>query len=132
MALKGGSMPLAAAGRAPTDWKAQQMQQRIRQRYAAERRFRLLGLFASGSRAAAWFASGLPVDFRSAPVMVDPAMLKDGNADMILSSANLPAVTAQAARDALGPDGERLISSNSWLALRKAIKADPTLLTQQA
>ena len=123
-------MPLAAAARAPTDWKAQQMQQRIRQRYAAERRFRLLGLFAillscgflafllvtmvgNGARGFTQTTIGLPVDFRSAPVMVDPAMLKDGNADMILSSANLPAVTAQAARDALGPDGERLISSNS-------------------
>jgi len=149
MALKGGSMPLAAPARAPTDWKAQQMQQRIRQRYAAERRFRLLGLFAillscgflafllitmvgNGARGFTQTTVSLPVDFRSAPVMADPAMLKDGNADMILSSANLPAVTALAAKDALGPDGERLISSNSWLALRKAIKADPTLLTQQA
>ena len=149
MALKGGSMALATPARAPTDWKAQQMQQRIRQRYAAERRFRLLGLFAillscgflafllitmvgNGARGFTQTTVSLPIDFRSAPVMVDPAMLKDGNADMILSNANLPAVTAQAAEAALGPDGERLISPNSWLALRKAIKTDPALLTQQA
>src|SRR3546814_724133 len=73
----------------------------------------------------------LPVDFRSAPVMIDPAMLKEGNADLILSSANLPAVTALAAKDALGPNGSGLISPNSWLELRKAIKADPSILDQK-
>jgi phosphate transport system permease protein len=38
-----------AAARAPTDWKAKAMQQRIRRRYGAERRFRLLGLGACSS-----------------------------------------------------------------------------------
>jgi phosphate transport system permease protein len=32
--------------RAPTNWKGEAMRRRIRRRYAAERRFRLLGLFA--------------------------------------------------------------------------------------
>src|SRR3546814_9974434 len=63
--------------------------------------------------------------------MIDPAMLKEGNADLILSSANLPAVTAQAAKDALGPNGSGLISPNSWLELCKAIKADPSILDQK-
>src|SRR3546814_2404221 len=37
---------LAPARRQPTDWKTQAMQRRIRRRYAAERRFRLMGLAA--------------------------------------------------------------------------------------
>src|SRR3546814_19984360 len=74
----------------------------------------------------------LPVDFRSAPVMIDPAMLKEGTAELILSSANLPAVTAQAQKDALGPNGTGLISPKSWLELRTAIKAAPNLLHLKA
>jgi phosphate transport system permease protein len=35
-----------AVARAPTDWAGAAMQRRIRRRYAAERRFRLMGLFA--------------------------------------------------------------------------------------
>ncbi len=38
--------------RAPTDWKAQAMQKRIRRRYGAERRFKLLGLGAVALSAA--------------------------------------------------------------------------------
>ncbi len=45
--------PLPA--RAPTDWKTDAMQRRIRRRYAAERRFRLLGLLAVlASAACSW------------------------------------------------------------------------------
>ncbi|MBK5263790.1 MAG: phosphate ABC transporter permease PstA [Alphaproteobacteria bacterium] len=147
MALERVPTVTIGATRAPTDWKAQRMQQRIRSRYAAERRFRLLGLLAvlvstgflafllitmigNGARGFTQTNVLLPVDFRTAPVMIDPAMLKDGNADRILSNANLPAVTAQTAKSALGDDWGNLISPNSWLELRKAIKADPTILTQ--
>src|SRR3546814_20414595 len=94
------SVPTA---RVPTDWKSNRMQQRIRNRYASERRFRLLGLFAvlvsagflafllitmvgNGVRGFTQTNIQLPVDFRSAPVMIDPAMLKEGNADLILRS----------------------------------------------
>jgi hypothetical protein len=39
-------LPSKAPRRAPTDWKAAEMQRRIRKRYGAERRFRLVGLVA--------------------------------------------------------------------------------------
>lgn len=141
-------MTAASTVRTPTDWKADRMQQRIRRRYAAERRFRTLGLLAilisagflafllitmigNGIRGFTQTTVQLQIDFRSAPVMIDPAMLKDGNADMVLANANLPAVTAQAAEAALGPDAENLISPNSWLAVRDALKADPDILSRQ-
>ncbi|MCB8829203.1 DUF3333 domain-containing protein, partial [Escherichia coli] len=38
--------------RAPTDWKTAAVQRRTRRRYAAERRFRLIGL------AAVWLSAG--------------------------------------------------------------------------
>ena len=40
------SSPLSPAERLPTDWKSDAMRKRIARRYAAERRFRLLGLGA--------------------------------------------------------------------------------------
>ena len=132
MALERTEMAALNAARAPTEWKAEAMQRRIRKRYAAERRFRALGLLAilvsagllafllvtmigNGIRGFTQTSIALPIDFRSAPVVIDPVMLRDGNADMVLANANLPAVTLAAAQSALGPDAEKLISSNSWL-----------------
>lgn len=142
-------MVTISAPRAPTNWKADRMQQRIRKRYAAERRFRTLGLLAillsagflafllitmmgNGLRGFTRTTVQLPIDFRAAPIMVDPVMLKEGNADMVLANANLPGVTAAAAKATLGPDAEALISPNSWLAVRDAIKSDPSILTRKA
>lgn len=149
MARERPSLGLAPTTRAPTNWNTGMMQQRLKRRYAAERRFRLLGLLAillsagflafllitmvgNGARGFTRTTVALEIDFRSAPVMIDPAMLRDGNADRVLSNANLPAVVEQAARAQLGPDGPSLISPNSWLTLRKEIKSDPDLLTREA
>jgi hypothetical protein len=79
--------------RTPTDWQGQAMQQRIRRRYAAERRFRFIGLGAILLSAA---FLGLPadhharqrhprlhpdevrldVDFPKSALFLDPATLK--------------------------------------------------------
>src|SRR3546814_13741475 len=102
------SVPTA---RVPTDWKSNRMQQRIRNRYASERRFRLLGLFAvmvsagflafllitmvgNGVRGFTQTNIQLPFAFCSAPVMIDPAMLNEGNAAPLLSGAHLLPGTA--------------------------------------
>lgn len=135
--------------RLPTDWKSGAMRRRIAARYASERRFRLVGLGAILLSAGflaflllSMLASGIggftrteiavKFDFPSAPVVVDPATLKGGNADQILSNANLPAVTAQAADATLGEGGGGLISSHAWLTVRDAIKDDPTILQRTA
>jgi phosphate transport system permease protein len=124
------------------------MQQRIRSRYAAERRFRLLGLGAvllsagflafllismlgTGLKGFTRTEIALPVDFRTAPLVLDPAALEGPQADALLAGANLPAVTAAAAKAALGPQGDALLSPTAWMAVREAIKQDPTILSRQ-
>jgi len=131
--------------RLPTDWKGEAMQKRISSRYASERRFKLIGLTAIvmsagflafllismlGNGLSGFMRTEIDVtfDFPKAPIMVDPAMLQGPNADRILSNANLPTVTVQAARAALGNKGEDLLSPNAWVNVREAIKNDPSIL----
>lgn len=138
----------APAPRAPTDWKTDSMQKRIRKRYAAERRFRLLGLLAvlvSASFLAflliAMIADGwrgftrtelrVTVDFPALALPLDPGALKTPEANQALAAAGLDVATAKAAIQSLGPDGDRLISEAAWLDMRAAIQADPGILARK-
>lgn len=135
--------------RAPTDWKTDAMQRRIRKRYRAERRFRAIGLGAVvmsaaflvfllvtmiGNGAAGFMRTevSLPIDFKAAPLDVDRAQLSTRGADLALASAGLQDRVATAATAAFGEQGEELIAENAWTAVRDAIKADPNLLSQSA
>jgi phosphate transport system permease protein len=131
--------------RLPTDWKSAAMQKRIAGRYASERRFRMLGLVSvllsagflvflllsmlgNGINGFSKTEVAVRFDFPKSAVLIDPALLKDGNADRALANANLPAATAQAAKAALGKDGDTLLAPNAWVGVRQAIKADPSIL----
>ena len=130
---------------APTDWTSRAMQRRIARRYAAERRFRLMGLCAvllsgaflafllfvmvgNGLRGFTYTHVAVPVDFRSVPLTIDPARLSDPDADQLIANAGLSDIVAFAADEALGHGGSDLISENAWKEVRTAIKADPDLL----
>lgn len=138
------STTLASPTRNPTDWKGAAMQKRIAARYAAERRFRLLGMGAvllsagflafllftmigNGARGFTRTEIALPIDFQTAPILIDPATV---NAQS-LAGANLQAITAQAADKALGAGGDALISPNAWLTVRDAILDNPKVLSQK-
>jgi len=140
------SAPMAS--RAPTDWTSDAMRRRIARRYGAERRFRLMGLAAillsggfllfllvtmsaNGLRGFTRAEIALPVDFQRAAIFVDPQALKMGNPDQVLASANLPAAIDQAAKDAFGAHGDRMISAGAVRAVRDAIVADPSILTRK-
>lgn len=137
------------AGRAPTDWKGAAMQRRIRRRYAAERRFRLAGLgavmlsaaflafllvvmIANGWRGFTRTEIRLDVDFARAGLAVTPAMLGGADADRLLATAGLEDLVNRTAVRQFGPGGERLLSEAAWLELRRAIKADPAVLSRTA
>ncbi len=139
----------AAPARVPTDWKGTAMQRRIARRYAAERRFRLMGLAAivlsagflafllasmlmSGARGFTRTDVALPIDFPHSAVMVDPAALKMGNPEQVLANANLPAAIDQAAKAAFGPDGATLVAPGAVRAVSQAIIADPGILERKA
>jgi phosphate transport system permease protein len=128
----------------PTQWRAAAMQRRLKRRYAAERRFRLMGLGAillsaaflafllvsMVARGAGGFVEtrvSLPIDLASLPV--DPKRLTGPAADLALAGAGLEDAVDRAA-DAAFPKagGAAILSDGAWLRVRDAVKADPTLL----
>ncbi|WP_323809458.1 phosphate ABC transporter permease PstA [Sphingobium baderi] len=132
-----------SATRNPTDWKSDVMQKRIARRYAAERRFKFMGLFAvmlsaaflafllftmlgNGLRGFTRTEIALQVDFPASPLLLDPANITDQG----LVGANLPMVTSEVAKKALGPDADALLSPTAWTSIRDAIKADPKILSR--
>ena len=136
------------APRRPTDWKTASVQRRTRRRYAAERRFRLMGL------AAVWLSAGflafllasmlwqgvsgfrqtriaLPIDLAAANLRVTPAQLKGRGAHLALAGAGLEDVVDRAAARAYGGTGSDLLSNGAWLVVRDAIERDPALLARR-
>jgi phosphate transport system permease protein len=131
------------AKRLPTDWKSDVMRNRIARRYAAERRFRLIGLFAvllsaaflafllftmlgNGLRGFTRTEIAVKIDFPSSPLLLDPNAITDE----ALSNANLPMVTSDAVTKALGADADDWVSPTAWIVLRDRIKADPKILSR--
>ncbi|MEZ7272291.1 phosphate ABC transporter permease PstA [Sphingobium sp. 10 DY56-G10] len=137
------SSPLSPAERLPTDWKSDAMRKRIARRYAAERRFRLLGLGAvllsaaflafllvtmmgNGLRGFTRTEIALKVDFPASPLLLDPQAITDE----ALANANLPMVTSTVAEKMLGKEADAWLAPTAWTSLRDAIKADPTILNR--
>lgn len=136
--------------RTPTDWQSPAMQRRIRHRYAAERRFRWLGLGAVSLSAAFLVfllatmigqgANGfletriaLPIDLRAAKVDVPPARLAGPGADLALAGAGLEGAVDAAANAAFPRQGgAAVLSDGAWLRVRDAVKRDPSLLSRPA
>ena len=137
------SSPLSPAERLPTDWKSDAMRKRIARRYAAERRFRLLGLGAvllsaaflafllvtmmgNGLRGFTRTEIALKVDFPASPLLLDPQAITDE----ALANANLPMVTSTVAEKTLGKEAAAWLAPTAWISVRDAIKADPTILNR--
>lgn len=137
------------AERAPTDWRTRSMQRRVRARYAAERRFRLLGLgavvmsagflvfllvtmIANGLGGFAQTELSLAIDFPRAGLTIDPARLRGPGADLALAGVGVEQATDSAAIAAFGAGGDKLLSDGAWLRVRDAIRARPALLAGSA
>jgi phosphate transport system permease protein len=130
---------------APTDWRTDAMQQRIRRRYAAERRFRLLGLsailisaaflafllvtmLANGVRGFTQTEVRLDIDFSRSALIIDLAALKGFGADAALAGADIDGSVRAAATAQYGETGPALLSESAWLRVREAIREDPSVL----
>lgn len=137
-----------AAERRPTDWNSPAMQRRIRRRYAAERRFRVLGagavilsaaflgfllftMVAQGWRGFTTTELALPIDLRAAGVQVERTRLNTPAADLALAGAGLEDAVENAAAAAFGPEGATLIAPSAWTVVRAAVKRDPAMLEQR-
>lgn len=132
---------------APTDWRTQSMQKRIRRRYRAERRFRFFGLaavvlsaaflafllvtmVAQGWRGFTRTDVALEMNFPAIALPVTAAQLRTPAADLALEGAGIEDAVKGAAAAQFGPGGEDLISNRAWVRVRDAIKADPSLLAR--
>ncbi len=131
--------------RTPTDWQGEAMRRRIRRRYAAERRFRLIGLgaillsaaflafllvtmVANGARGFTQTEVRLDINFASSDLFIDPAMLRGPEADRALASVDIDGATRAAAESQYGDLADGLLSGAAWLRVRDAIKDDPSIL----
>jgi phosphate transport system permease protein len=137
------------ARRVPTDWKSDAMQQRIRRRYSAERRFRWIGLGAvllsasflafllitmvgNGARGFTQAEVRLNVDFPKSALFIDPATLKGFGADAALATADIDGTVRAAAQAQYGEVGASAVSDAAWQQVREAIKEDPSILSRKA
>ena len=122
---------------------------RLKRRYAAERRFRLAGLFAVGLSAAflafllftmAWkglsgfthFEAAVPVDFPRSDLILDPAALRGPDAQDVAAAADLESVVTQAASAAYGDEAAEMFGTAALRSLGRQLVADPELLTRRA
>ena len=134
--------------RLPTEWRAGAMQRRIARRYRSERAFKLLGLGAvllsagflafllismgwNGLRGFTRTEIAVPVDFPALALPIDRTLLK-ADPQTALAAVDLERATATSAERAFGKIGPVAISENGWLAVRRAITGDPTLLDRTA
>jgi len=140
--------PLApAAPLTPTDWKADAMQRRIRRRYAAERRFRLIGLGAvilsaaflafllvtmlgNGIRGFTQTEIRVEVDFPRSTLVLDPAAIEGFGAQAALAEADIEGIVLAAAEAQYGNLAPGLLSDGAWLRVRSRIAADPAMLNR--
>ena len=133
----------------PTDWKSPAMQGRIRKRYVAERRFKLLGLaavlgsagflafllvtmMANGVRGFTQSEVRLDVDFPRSSLFLDPAAVTGFGAEQALARADFDRVVAEAAQAQYGPAGADFFSDGARLRLRDAVRDDPRILAGRA
>ncbi|MCM8557660.1 phosphate ABC transporter permease PstA [Sphingomicrobium sediminis] len=129
-------------------WTSEAMQRRVKQRYAAERRFKMFGMAAVGLSVAflafllvnmatngfsGFFRTeaSVTVNFPASDVMVDPASLEGDDARSILSGAGLRGAIREAAVDTYGEAGEELFGGSAVNALTDMLVDDPDMLMRE-
>lgn len=135
--------PVAAPTRSPA------FTRRLRRRYAAERRFKAMGLAAVLFSLAVlafllvtmlWNGLGgfqraeviVPVDFAASGLSADPSVLAQDNAVQNLEMQGLPQIVEAAAQRALGPDAAAALDPDAWRVAAERIIADPALARGRA
>ena len=125
------------------------MEKRVRRRYAAERRFRLLGLLAIGLSVAFlafllinMAAKGLggftqteaklTIDFPRSDIILDPATLKGPEAKRAVASADLEGSLNASALRQYGADASDLFGPAAARQLGRDLISDPSLLSRRA
>ena len=120
-------------------------EKRIKQRYAAERRFKAIGfgavlfsalvlaflLVTMTSNAVGGFQRvelRFDLDLSSGVLSIDPAQLEGPGAVEVLKGAGLPDVVQSAATDALGAEAAAQLGDSAWRDVAKQLIAEPSRL----
>lgn len=144
------SAPKPSAAKAATNWKSDVMRKRVARRYAAEKRFRAIGLLAiilstlflvfllgvmisNGAKGFLRTEVALPIDFVALSGGTAPERLERGvGQDAALASLDLRGVTETAIQSAYGDEGRKIFARNAWVEVRQKLRDDPQLITQNA
>ncbi len=130
-------------------WSGDAMRRRVARRYAAERRFRAIGLVAVVLSASfllfllfTMAAAGLsgfsqtritvPVDFKASGLTVKLDGLSADEAGAILNQQGLPDILGMAMTKGFGAGADAWLGGGAATAARDAILADPAILTAPA
>ncbi|HUP67660.1 MAG TPA: phosphate ABC transporter permease PstA, partial [Sphingomicrobium sp.] len=131
---------------APTGrWTDGSMTKRVQRRYAAERRFRLLGLAAvsvsvlflafllytmasKGLGGFSHYEAQLPIDFTRSDLFLDPATLRGADAEQAVAGADLESAISKAAVAAYGEGATEMFGDGAVDRLSKAIIRNPEML----
>jgi phosphate transport system permease protein len=121
---------------------------RLRRRYAAEKRFKLLGLGAilfsvavlvfllvtmtmNGIGGFQRTELAVPIDFTNAGIAGNADTLSAPSATQSLEAQGLPAVVQFYAEEAFGADAAAQVSPDAWRVVAKAIIEDPSMLQRK-
>jgi phosphate transport system permease protein len=139
---------LTETKRRPTDWQGKEMQQRIARRYAAERRFKALGMAAVmlsasflafllvvmvGNGFLGFTQTELPVeiDFPAVTGGASPSQFQGPNANANLQTMGLREIVDSSIEIQYGPDGTSLFSPGGWTAVNAKILSNPDIVEQK-
>ncbi|MEZ5710706.1 MAG: phosphate ABC transporter permease PstA [Blastomonas sp.] len=131
-----------------TDWRGEAMQKRIARRYAAEQRFRLMGLGAVIMSSAflafllfVMLGNGLggfqrteirlDFDFPAATGGVSPATLEGPGANAAFASMDVASIFSIAAELQYGSEGDAYFSENAWTEVRSALADNPAMVGEK-
>jgi phosphate transport system permease protein len=131
--------------RAPT--RTAEFEKRLKQRYAAEKRFKYAGLGAivfsvvvllfllatmtlNGIGGFQRAELEVPIDFTQAGLAANPAAMQGNGAQLALEQQGLPDVVDYFAQEALGQEGAAQLGSQAWRLVADEIADDPSLLTR--
>ena len=124
-------------------------EERLKKRYAAERRFKLAGIAAimfsiavlafllvtmtlNGIGGFQRAELTVPIDFTQAGIAGDPVVLSQPGGMQSLEAQDLPSVVEFFAEQELGPQGAAQLGSGAWREVGQAIIDDPSLLNTTA
>lgn len=132
----------------PNALRAEKFEQRLKVRYAKERRFKFLGLAAvvfsvavlalllgimllNGAGGFQRTEVTVDFDFTQAGLSAPQAGATDPEAMRSLETQGLREVVSHFAEQSLGPQGPELVNNEAWREVASIINADPSILTRK-